>query len=475
MRQGQSPLSPEPGKPFKLVKYFSATSLFIILFFAVALSGFLAGQAKKVLLERYEAYAMVMAANLNHQVFRQFVLPTATIYGKIDLSSEFQYRRLDKVVRATIHSLNIDQVNIYDVDGIRVYTTANLKVGEPGELGPGFEEARQGRAYSSLDSQPSMLDYLLHGSLTEPVKLRTLTPFRADRLSASLEDPRPVLGVFELVTDLTPEMEQIFWTQVLAGLTASGLMAIMFVFLALVVRRGEKILMRRAEERKRLEDKLAESERLATLGRMVASVSHEIKSPLGIIRSTSELMASQMDESDPSRKLSEVIVEECTRLNSIVTEFLDFARPQVPNIRDCDVGELLQRNLSALAPELEKNNIRVVDDLNAAPTIQADPDMLYRAFLNILVNAVQAMPDGGSLGVSARPGPNGRGCRIEVDDTGEGLSAEAGERVFEPFFTLKEQGSGLGLAIVKSIVEAHGGNIELTSQLGRGTRVVITL
>lgn len=468
MKPGQSKLTAESGKPFKLVKYFSASALIIVLIFSIGLSGFLADQSKRVLLDRYEAYAIVLAANLNHQVFRQFSLPTATLYGKIDLSSEYQYRRLDKVVRATIHSLNVDQVNAYDLNGIRVYTTADLPVGEPVKLGSGFEKARLGQSSSQLVGDPSIFDFVFHGRITEPVKLTSFTPFRADRLSVALDDPRPVLGVFELITDLTPEMEQIFRHEVLVGLTALGLMILMFIILALIVRNGEKILVSRAEERKRLEDKLAESERLAELGRMVASVSHEIKSPLGIIRSTSELMSRQMGEGDPSRQLSEVIVEECNRLNGIVIEFLDFARPQVPHLRDCDLAELLRRNLAALAPELDSKQIELEADIDGAPVIQADPDMLYRVFLNIMVNAVQAMPQGGRLTVKAvGPGGDNRAV-IEISDTGPGLDEEALERAFEPFYTLKEQGSGLGLAIVKSIVQAHDGSITIESQPGRG-------
>jgi len=467
--------TPESVKPFRLAKYFAATSLVVILLFAAALSGFLASRNKKVLLDRYEEYAMLLSTNLNHQVFRQFVLPTATIYGQIDLSSEYQYRRMDRVVRETIHSLNISQVNIYDVKGVLVYSTdESLTLGQPGEVGPDFEAARDRQPVSRLLSEGSMLSYLLHRRLSQPVKLRTLTPFRAEAVGVSFR-PRPVLGIFELIMDLTPEMEQIFKHQLLVGVSATGILGVLFVILTLIVRQGEKILNRRTEERKRLEDQLLEAERLAALGRMVASVSHEVKTPLGIIRSTGELLASQMEAADPSRKLTGIIVEECNRLNRIVTEFLDFARPQAPRPRPCQVGQLLKRNLEALGPELEKQGIKLVETLVEGPTIQADPDLLYRAFLNVLVNSVQAMPKGGQLRVSAWPLGDSQGCRIEIFDTGPGIPPEVQDRVFEPFFTLKEKGSGLGLSIVKSIIEGHGGRIDIISTPGEGTRTVITL
>jgi two-component system, NtrC family, sensor histidine kinase HydH len=210
------------------------------------------------------------------------------------------------------------------------------------------------------------------------------------------------------------------------------------------------------------------------LGRMMASVSHEIKTPLGIIRSTGELLGSQMEEDDPSQRLTQVIVEECTRLNRIVTEFLDFARPQQPNLRPCRADEIIQRNLDAIAPELDKQGITLKSDLTEGKETLLDPDLLYRAFLNILVNAIQAMPEGGSLGVTAGPTKNG-GWRIQVSDTGQGISEEHRERVFEPFYTQKEKGSGLGLSIVKSIIEAHDGRIEIRSPDEGGTLIEIVI
>jgi len=457
-----------------LARYFAATSLVVIIVFAVALAGFLGSRNKQVLLDRYEEYALLLSTNLNHQVFQQFVLPTVSIYGRINLSSEYQSRRMDKVVKTTIESLKIDVVNIYDVQGVLVFSTEDRSLGEELGQGPDFEKARSGQSVSRLLSSGSLTDYLLHRRLTKPVKRRTMTPFVTEEVGLSFK-PRSVLGVFELTMDLTDEMEQIYKHQILAAVVTIGLLGLLFVILILIVRQGERILRRRTEERKQLEDQLRNAERLAALGRMVASVSHEIKNPLGIIRSTGELLAKRLGNQDPSRQLTDVVIEECSRLNRIVTEFLDFARPQEPNLQPVEVGELLERNLTALGPELEKNGIELVTDLKSAPRIMADPDRLYRVFFNIFVNAVQAMPQGGRLSVSARPGPRGSGCLIETVDTGPGISPQERERVFDPFYTLKESGSGLGLSIVKSIIEAHHGEVEIVSAPGEGTRVVIRI
>lgn len=465
---------PETVKPFRLVRYFGATSMVAILIFSLVMAGVMGGWSKQALLDTYQEYARILATNLNHQVFRQFVLPTATLYGQIDLSSEFQQRRLDKVVRETIYSLNIDYVNIYDVDGILLYSTEGKEIGQPGDFGVDFPSVAAGSEVTGMISEPSFLDYALNRKLPEKALLRTLTPFRAEQMTG-LYGPRPVLGVFELTVDMSSELEQIFKLQALSALTAVGLMAVLTIILILIVRQGERILHRRAEERKELELRLQDNERMASLGRMVASVSHEIKTPLGIIRSTGELLGSQVEEESPSHKLSEVIVEECSRLNRIVTEFLDFARPLEPHPRPCRIEEILERNLEALAPELDKQGVILEKDLPEGPEAQADPDLLYRAFLNVLVNAIQAMAEGGRLNVRVLHPENGRRHRVEVEDTGRGVSAEELERLFEPFFTLKETGSGLGLSIVQSIIKAHGGKISIDSVLGQGTKVTIEI
>jgi len=166
-----------------------------------------------------------------------------------------------------------------------------------------------------------------------------------------------------------------------------------------VVRKAEHILRKRAHEQKVLEDQLNQAERLAVLGEMVAGVSHEIKNPLGIIRSTAEFLTEKSSCDESQRKLSSIIMEEAGRLNDVVTDFLDFARPREPNFQNCHLEEIIDRNLSFLQSELDKKNVRVNNgDLNDRPyKIEADPSLLYRAFLNIFINAIQSINDGGTI------------------------------------------------------------------------------
>ena len=175
-------------------------------------------------------------------------------------------------------------------------------------------------------------------------------------------------------------------------------------------------------------------------------------------------------------RLAQIIVEESNRLNEKVTEFLDFARPRIPNLRPCDLEATLNRSLELLAPEIGRLGIKVTREYHLnGQALMVDQDLLYQAFLNILLNAIQAMPHGGHLTVSIMPGPHGQGGEIRFQDDGEGIEPETLNKILNPFFTTKEKGSGLGLPIVKSIIEAHQGDLSISSAAGAGATVTITI
>jgi signal transduction histidine kinase len=251
------------------------------------------------------------------------------------------------------------------------------------------------------------------------------------------------------------------------------------------VKRAEGIIAKRSEERRRLEEQLHQAERLAVLGEMVAGVSHEIRNPLGIIGSTAQLLHQKTEEGDPKKQLGKIIMEETTRLNSIVTDFLDFARPTTPHLSECQVDKVLEKNLEFLEVELERRDITVEKRFaeNGTPVF-ADGDLLYRAFLNIFVNAMEALDDGGTIKVVTRyQDTQENSLEVIISDTGAGISQEALANIFDPFFTTRETGTGLGLPIVRNIIESHGGTVQIESPPkkeraqveDRGTAIIISL
>ena len=461
------------GKQFRLVKFFAFASVIVLIIFSFPLSVVISQQAKDILIKSYENYALLQGQNLNHQVYQNFMIPVAYIYQKnISLREKPQYELMDQVVKNTIHGFNIDLVNMYDiVKGVIAYSTAPELIGKKAKEGPGYKKALMGEHSSGMIPKGDDFWSLKIGKGGGKKKIRTYIPFEGVNPFTGEEN---IFGIFELIQDLSKEYRSIEEIQYLTFGLSILIMGLIFVALLLIVHNAERIIRERAKEQRELAAQLNQAERLATLGEMVAGVSHEIRNPLGIIRSTAELLGGSSDSDEGQRKLSHVIVEESGRLNDIVTEFLDFARPQEPNFQDCYLEEIINKNLTFLLPQFEKQNIRVQNHLDGnSLKIKADPQLLYRAFLNVFVNAIQSMKDGGTLIVNLTEGKDA--YVIEVEDTGSGVSQENLSKIFNPFFSTKEKGSGLGLSIVRNIMEGHRGSIHITSLEGSGTTITINL
>ena len=251
-------------------------------------------------------------------------------------------------------------------------------------------------------------------------------------------------------------------------------MGILFLVLLFVVRRGEKLIRKRTRERLRLKEQLSRAKHLSTLGEMTAVISHEIRNPLGIIKSSAELLKKKMADVYPANTIPNIIVEEAGRLNEIISDFLNFARPQAPNLLPYRVEEVLEKNLAFLSPQIKEELYTIKKDYSHdLPEIMADPDMLYQAFLNILINSMQSMPGGGLIHVSISS--NNDNLKILFEDEGKGIAEDILEKIWDPFFTTKEKGTGLGLGIVKNIIESHGGNVLIQNRPVRGVCVTIEL
>ncbi len=463
-------------RPFRLVKFFSFTGLGLVLVTTIVLSWVLSNYAKKVMLERSESYSLLLAEHVNRQVFLQFVLPTALRYGEIALRNPTQFKRLDTVVRNTTEGLNVDSVTIFDSkENIISYSTISDEVGVRNAGGKEYERALNGIHSSRLMSTASLLS-LLPGSEPISSKLLTYIPFRRENpLSERTDD---VMGVTKVVQDLSDDMEAVLRLQLTIIVLSILIMGFLFFILTQIVTKADQINEARAQERRRFENKLHQAERLASLGEMVASVSHEIKNPLGIILSTAEILNRRLKEQAPASKhLAEIIITETSRLDDIVREFLDFARPQMPNFTKGFINELIMKVEAFMQPEFSKNQITLANNLYPGlKPMNIDQNLLYRAFLNLFINAVQAMPNGGTLSISTSLAPDDKKkVIITIKDTGVGIAKEKLAMIFAPFYTDKNRGTGLGLAIAKNIIEEHNGSISVESEPEKGATFTITL
>ena len=235
----------------------------------------------------------------------------------------------------------------------------------------------------------------------------------------------------------------------------------------------------------KLYQQMKERDRLAALGEMAAGLAHEIRNPLAAIKgATQYLDPSRLPRED--REFLEIIVEEVDRLNGVVTQFLDYARPLKSSMAPGDVGEILQRTFKLLAPQIPPGIELAIDVAPELPLVSCDAEQLKQVFLNLALNSFQAMPDGGALRVSAALArdelaswqePRLRDDRVEIRfrDTGPGIPSDARENVFVPFYTTKEKGTGLGLAISQRIVKAHHGSLVVSGPAQGGAEFAISL
>ena len=409
-------------QPFKLVKYFFFTSLTVILIASFTLSWIVSNNAKKVLLDRSEAYSELFAENLNRQVFLRFVLPTIIKYGRIALSNTTQFERLDLIVKNVTRGMGIDSVTIYDsTENIISYSTIPDLLGKKDRGGIEYKKAQNGENTSVLISSGSLFN-ILPGTPPVYSKLKTYIPFRGEDNSG--ERSENIMGVIEVVKDLSGDINAIIELQGRIILLSLLIMGILFVVLSFIVLRADRIIEARADERRFLEEKLNEIERLASLGKMVAAVSHEIKNPLGIVRSTAEILGKRISKVAPGNEhLANIIIEETSRLDGIVREFLDFARPKDPRKEPVKLNSLVERIVRFTEPELEKKSVDLELSLDPdLPELLLDPEQIYQVLLNMVINSIQAMPEGGRIILSTKMDPFRKHIELVVVDVGVGMS-----------------------------------------------------
>lgn len=251
-------------------------------------------------------------------------------------------------------------------------------------------------------------------------------------------------------------------------------------------------------EIRELENQMRQTDKLAALGEMAARVAHEIRTPLSSIEGFASLLERDLKHDGSKRKLAKNIVKGSRNLNNIVTNLLVYTKPVRLNLQREELTEIIEESLSFLTEESKEKEIRNIDITrdyrHNSRKVKVDAGQIKQVFLNLLFNAVQAMPKGGSLTIATRvtgdrpqvrgkdlmpgtvyPVPEGKFMEISFIDTGGGIPRDELDKVFSPFFTTRENGTGLGLAIAHKIVESHGGRMKVRSELSRGTTFDVIL
>lgn len=246
-------------------------------------------------------------------------------------------------------------------------------------------------------------------------------------------------------------------------------------------------IIEEAETKLKLERDLRQSEKLATIGQLASGLAHEIGTPLNIISGRVELAKRKLDDKEGVQKNLDIVIQQTERITKIIQRLLGFVRKKKPEQRNLNITALLETTLDFLDHEIQNQKVKVIRETeDPLPSVMGDPDQLQQVFLNIVLNAVQSMPGGGTLHLSASTQVTSkegledgqrRYVEVKVQDTGMGMEREVMDNIFNPFFTTKEKdkGTGLGLTVSQGIVQDHEGWIEVESETGKGSLFKIYL
>jgi two-component system sensor histidine kinase HydH len=223
-----------------------------------------------------------------------------------------------------------------------------------------------------------------------------------------------------------------------------------------------------------LEAELRRKERLSALGQAAMVIAHEVRNPLGIIKTSTEVVRNRAKLGGAEEKMLGYVIDEVRRIETLVRDFLDFAQPKPPLKVEMPLRAVIDRVAAIAAPEFSRQKIQLaIEDSSGGATVLGDPDQLYQASLNLILNAIDAMPDGGTIQASVSAADET--VWLTIRDEGAGVPEAIRQEIFNPFFTTKAKGTGLGLAKVQSVAEAHGGSTSCVCVPGRGAAFTITL
>ncbi|MFA6413572.1 MAG: ATP-binding protein, partial [Syntrophales bacterium] len=237
---------------------------------------------------------------------------------------------------------------------------------------------------------------------------------------------------------------------------------------------GVVILVRDISDLQALKGEIARTQHLAALGNLAAGVAHEIRNPLSSIKGFATYFKERYRDIPADRETAEIMIGEVERLNRVIGQLLEFARPTTLHLEKGSIAVVVEDVLKIIAGEMGEKEIILQTEITTLPDISFDKDKMKQVFLNLFLNALGAMDKGGVLTVKAEP-VNGQWQGIEIIDTGTGIAKKDLGRIFDPYFTTKPSGTGLGMAIVQKILTAHHGEIKLESEPGKGTRAIILL
>lgn len=448
-----------------------------------------------------------------------------------------EFKALDAKVYDSMKKSTVFKIKVFDLRGITVYSSEHAQVGEDKLGNAGWKSAMAGKPTSELTHRGKF------SAFEGVVENRDLISSYLPVLKPGSDE---IVGVFEVYSDVTPFLAQIKSTseQIRAGaardqvsleeaarrnqqetesmaniglLIVMGLLAVLFAVLFLIVRRAETLLRAQEAERESSRQQLAQSEKMASLGQMVAGVAHQLNTPLAFSHNNVSLVLQQLDgielplqisskfaevvrrtpgdkvvlnltrsraqiescearpeDVNPMREMLNDVLQGIRQMTELVTHLRNFTRLDRARTSEFDVNKGLA-TVTYIARSVIPERVRVVEAYADVPPIHCNASQLNQVFLNLINNAAQSIEGAGTITVRSSVG-NGR-VRVDVSDTGSGIAPEVLPKIFDNYFTTKAEGegTGLGLTIARDIVRNHGGDIEVTTRIGQGSTFTVWL
>jgi signal transduction histidine kinase len=385
------------------------------------------------------------------------------------------------VLEGVIKNIGFDRARLYLVNEKRDLLECKMAVGVDVEKIKGIELPLDPEASivsrSVMEKKPyiipdARMDPRVNPVLKEKFNLHSLVViplFTKERVLGAIAADHTEPG--RRLTKETLDSVMTFAQQ--AGLAIQN--ASMYQELKNFSRQMEEKIQKTTADLRKTEAQLIRSEKLAALGQLAAGIAHEIRNPLTSINILIHSLRERLPSENSQQEDLKVIEEEIHRMNEIVDQFLRFAKPAPPFFEKTDVLSIVEETLQLLRLQAEKQRIAVEREFQTLPMILIDPEQMKQAMLNLLLNAIQAMPEGGLLTLKGRNSEDGQWIHLSIQDSGMGISGEDIDKLFDPFFSTKEGGIGLGLSITHRIIDQHHGKIEVESSPGNGTLFTVWL
>jgi signal transduction histidine kinase/putative methionine-R-sulfoxide reductase with GAF domain len=385
------------------------------------------------------------------------------------------------VLEGVIKHIGFDRARLYLVNERRNALECKMAVGADVEKAKGIELALDPEvsvvSRSVIEKKPYIIPDVINDPRVNPIlkekfnlhSLVVIPLLVKDKALGAIAADHTEPG--RRVAEETLDSVMMFAQQ--AGLAIQN--AAMYQELKNFSRQMEEKIQKTTADLRKTEAQLFRSEKLAALGQLAAGIAHEIRNPLTSINILIHSFMDKLPTENPRREDLRVVEEEIHRINEIVDQFLRFARPAHPQLEKVDGISILEEILQLLRPQTERQLIVVEKEFQALPMILMDREQMKQAMLNLLLNAIQAMPRGGQLTLSGQNSKDGQWIQFSVQDSGMGIPGEDLDKLFDPFFSTKEGGIGLGLSITHRIIDQHHGKIEVKSDPGHGTLFTICL